>query len=110
MDDLKTRMDNAWLEAEVARLRVESKLHEAMADLFQAERDNLRAALEAEVARLWNAIDDVVCGRGMFGLSASDDLKWATRHLGAALIPAAPPDTTPAPDRPAAPMPAPGSA
>jgi len=40
---------------------------------------------EADNARLQNAIDDVVCGRGMFGLSADDDLKWAMQHLGSAL-------------------------
>jgi hypothetical protein len=43
------------------------------------------ADLEAECARLRGLIDDVVCGRGMFGLSADDDLKWAMQHLGSAL-------------------------
>jgi len=43
------------------------------------------AKFMADDARLRAAIDDVVCGRGMFGLSADDDLKWAMQHLGSAL-------------------------
>jgi len=44
-----------------------------------------RNVAEADNARLRGLIDDVVCGRGMFGLSADDDLKWAMQHLGSAL-------------------------
>ena len=60
--------------------------------LILEERDRTFALMlvraenaEADNARLQNAIDDVVCGRGMFGLSADDDLKWAMQHLGSAL-------------------------
>ena len=42
-------------------------------------------AQAAEITRLRAAIDDVVCGRGMFGLNPADDLKWALDHLAAAL-------------------------
>ena len=42
-------------------------------------------AAEADNARRLELVDDVVCGRGMFGLSAADDLKWAMQHLGSAL-------------------------
>jgi hypothetical protein len=42
-------------------------------------------AAEADNARLLGLIYDVVCGRKMFGLSADDDLKWATQRLGSAL-------------------------
>lgn len=31
------------------------------------------------------AVDDVVCGRGMFGIDAAADLQWAIAHLGSAL-------------------------
>jgi hypothetical protein len=42
-------------------------------------------AQAAELTRLRAAVDDVVCGRGMFGLNPADDLKWAVDHLSAAL-------------------------
>ena len=44
-----------------------------------------RNMAEADNARLRGLIDDVVCGRGMFGLSAEDDLEWAMQHLGSAI-------------------------
>ena len=44
-----------------------------------------RNMAEADNARLRGLIDDVVCGRGMFGLSADDDLKWAMQHLASAI-------------------------
>ncbi|MES2814490.1 MAG: hypothetical protein V4720_06310 [Pseudomonadota bacterium] len=55
-----------------------------------AENETLTAELAASRAReagLLAGIDDVVCGRGMFGLDAQVDLDWAVSHL-AALAPA----------------------
>ena len=37
---------------------------------------------DAEAARL---LDDIVCGRGMFGLDPAQDLQWAMKTAGAAL-------------------------
>jgi hypothetical protein len=54
----------------------DTRLGQALGDALQDKADN---------ARLLGLIDDVVCGRGMFGLSADDDLKWAMQHLGSAL-------------------------
>jgi hypothetical protein len=34
---------------------------------------------------LQGAVEDVVCGRGMFGVDPAADLQWAIAHLGAAL-------------------------
>ena len=39
------------------------------------------AAAIREAARL---LDDIVCGRGMFGLDPAQDLQWAMKTAGAA--------------------------
>ena len=88
---------------EIGRLRAESKLHETMADLFQAERDNLSDKLEAEVARYRGALERIA-NWPSYRLPSAPDIARA------ALTPAEPPDTAPPPDRPAAPKPGPGSA
>lgn len=41
--------------------------------------------LAAEVLRLRVALDDIRCGRGMFGLDPAEDLKWAMKTAGTAL-------------------------
>jgi hypothetical protein len=90
-----------------ARTQIDHRLEELVGqvDALTAERDDYKRlagladtlarecrihesraeAAEADNARLRGLIDDVVCGRGMFGLSADDDLKWAMQHLGSAL-------------------------
>jgi len=42
-------------------------------------------AAEAEVERLTRVLDDIQCGRGMFGLDAAVDLDWAVNLARAAL-------------------------
>lgn len=39
------------------------------------------------LARVRYAVDDVICGRGMFGLSDKDDLEWAISRLLDAICP-----------------------
>ncbi len=38
-----------------------------------------------QIAAFVRSVDDVVCGRGMFGIDPQVDLVWATDHLTAAL-------------------------
>ena len=109
---------------EIGRLRAESKLHEAMADLFQAERDNPRDKLKAEVARLRKAlkpfaqyVDKQTCTITMIWQDGDYKSTYTNTlkpdHFfaaAAALTPAAQPDTAPPPSPQEAPKPGPGSA
>jgi septal ring factor EnvC (AmiA/AmiB activator) len=65
-----------WNDCQEKRMVATARAEAAHRAMLVAEADN---------ARLLGLIDDVVCGRGMFGLSAEDDLKWAMQHLGSAL-------------------------
>ena len=72
IEALTAERNQAWKMVAEA----DTRLGQALGDALQDKADN---------ARLLGLIDDVVCGRGMFGLSADDDLKWAMQHLGSAL-------------------------
>ena len=69
---------------------------------------NRIAALEAEVARL-RVLNSAMTAY-LAGEPSNPPVTGLSKVDLAAITPAAPPDTTPPPDRPAAPMPAPGSA
>jgi hypothetical protein len=69
------------LKAELREARMQS-----LSDLGQAQDAwEAQKAAEAEVARLTSFLDDIQCGRGMFGLDAAVDLDWAVNHARAAI-------------------------
>jgi uncharacterized coiled-coil DUF342 family protein len=72
-----------WKDCQEKRMVAEAETRMTMAEL--ADWTARAEAAEADNARLRGLIDDVVCGRGMFGLSAEDDLEWAMQHLGSAI-------------------------
>jgi hypothetical protein len=91
--ELRVRIEA--LTAERDALKVQNEYQEQMirqaddrGDYWKTSSEKAEAdtdAAEAYNTRLLGLIYDVVCGRGMFGLSADDDLKWAMQHLGSAL-------------------------
>jgi chromosome segregation ATPase len=103
LEELVGQVDALTAElADEKRMRQEEKAkilrqREQLDAIQKANRNNLPMrrglqrrvaeleAAEADNARLRELIDEVVCGRGMFGLSADDDLKWAMQHLGSAI-------------------------
>lgn len=76
-DTRVTYMEERFLRREFIALRSDAEMAVAL----------------AEVARLREFLDDIRCGRGMFGLDAAVDLDWAVNHANAAL-------TTPEKDTP----------
>ena len=69
----------------VERLRITSQMINLGERISWGQDTALMDEAAAEITRLRAAMDDVVCGRGMFGLNPADDLKWAVDHLAAAL-------------------------
>ena len=69
----------------VERLRITSQMINLGERISWGQDTALMDEAAAEITRLRAAMDDVVCGRGMFGLNPADDLKWAVDHLTAAL-------------------------
>jgi hypothetical protein len=77
---------DAMAEVQALRAELDAAYRMGMAEARSSLDRLARAeAAEAEVARLTSFLDDIQCGRGMFGLDAAVDLAWAVNHARAAI-------------------------